>query len=223
MLTRNGFEVNPKRVYRLWREHQFSLRRRKRVRRRGPRLKRTPVATKPGEIWAYDFAHDRCANGRKLKCLVVVDEYSKECLVLDVRTRINGARVIEVLERLMRKHGSPKYIRSDNGPEFVSKCVRQWLKESGVGPAYIEPGKPWQNGVAESFIGKLRDECLNLEWFYNPSEAQVIVETYRNEYNRERPHSSLGYATPTEFRRLTQENRRRVAENQQSLTLALVR
>ena len=223
LLRRAGLVVNPKRVYRLWREHRFSLKRRKRSKRRGPRLERMPVAVNPGEIWAYDFAYDRCAHGRKLKCLVVVDEYSRECLAIEIGQRINAQRVIQTLQRLMRERGLPRHIRSDNGPEFVSQVVRQWLAQSGVGPAFIEPGKPWQNGVAESFIGKLRDECLNLEWFYSPAEAQVIVELYRKQYNLERPHSSLGYATPAEMRELTQVKAARERENTECLTLVLVR
>lgn len=223
LLRRAGNPVNHKRVYRLWRVHRLSLRRRKRYRRRGPHLERSPVAQRPGEIWAYDFAYDRCTQGQKLKILVVVDEYSRECLAIEVGQRINAQRVIQTLQRLMRERELPRYIRSDNGPEFVAQAVQQWLEWSGIGPAFIEPGKPWQNGVAESFIGKLRDECLNLEWFYSPAEAQVIVEEYRRHYNQQRPHSSLGYATPVEMRRLTQDEAAREQEKPECLTLALAR
>lgn len=223
LLERDGEMVNHKRVYRVWRQEGLSLRRRKRRRRTGPRQERPPVATRPGQVWAYDFAHDRCADGRALKCLVAVDEYSRECLALTVERRIDAHRVIETLKRLMDQYGAPEHIRSDNGPEFVAQAVQEWLDESGIGPVYIAPGKPWENGVAESFIGKLRDECLSREWFLSPAEAQVITERYRRHYNAERPHSSLGYATPAEFRALTWPNGPRERQKDESLTLELVR
>lgn len=199
LLRRTGYQVNHKRVYRLWREYGLSLRRRKRRRRRGPQAERPPVATRANEVWAYDFVHDRCANGQKLKCLAVVDEYTRECVAIEVNQRIKAGRVIEVLQSLMAQRGAPRYLRSDNGPEFVAHAVQAWLEQSEIGPVHIDPGKPWQNGMAESFIGKLRDECLNLEWFHTLEEARIIIEQYRRHYNRERPHSSLGYLTPTEM------------------------
>lgn len=223
LLKRAGQEVNPKRVYRLWREHGLSLRRRKRQRRRGPQLERPPLAKRVNEVWAYDFAYDRCAHGQKLKGLVVVDEYTREALAIEIDQRIRASRVIEVMKRLIVQRGAPQYLRSDNGPEFVAKAVQAWLAQSQIGPVHIDPGKPWQNGVAESFIGKLRDECLNLEWFYSPAEAQVVVELYRRHYNRERPHSSLGYATPEELKRLTQLKAAKERENAESLTLTSAR
>ena len=151
-------------------------------------------------MWAYDFVFDTCANGQKPKILTVIDEWTRESLAVEVEARINSRGVIDVLAKLMGRHGSPRYLRSDNGPEFVSTAVKEWLSRSGVQTAYIEGGKPWQNGLNESFNGKLRDECLNLEWFRNRAEAKVVIEQWRKHYNEQRPHSSLGYKTPAQFR-----------------------
>jgi putative transposase len=131
--------------------------------------------------------------------LTVVDEWTRECLAIEVEARINSRAVIDVLSRLMSLRGHPEHLRSDNGPEFVSKAVKQWLSRSGVQTVYIDRGKPWQNGLNESFNGKLRDECLNLEWFRNRAEAKVVIEQWRRHYNERRPHSSLGYKTPARF------------------------
>ena len=151
-------------------------------------------------MWAYDFVHDRCANGAALKCLAVVDEYTRLCLAIEVGSRIDAQQVLNVLTRLLHRYGVPSYIRSDNGPEFIAKAIKDWLAAQGIDTAYIEPGKPWQNGAVESFIGKFPDECLHTEWFLNRTEARIIIENYRREYNEERPHSSLAYRTPAEAR-----------------------
>jgi putative transposase len=200
LVKQEGEAINPKRVYRLWRKEGLSLpRRRPRKRVRTKSLR--PLAPKQaGKVWAYDFVFDSCANGQKLKMLTIVDEYTRECLGVEVDGRINSPRVVEVLEKLMSEHGRPQYLRSDNGPEFVASRVKEWLKRSGVETAYIEGGKPWQNGLNESFNGKLRDECLNLEWFRNRAEAKIVIEQWRKHYNDKRPHSSLGYKTPAQFR-----------------------
>jgi putative transposase len=150
-------------------------------------------------VWSYDFVFDHCANGQQLKCLTVTDEFTKEGLAIDVDGRIRSPRVIDVLSRLVSARGVPTFLRSDNGPEFVSKALLSWIVAQGIGTALIEPGKPWQNGVTESFNGKFRDECLSLEWFRSRAEAKVIIETWRRHYNEVRPHSSLGYLTPNEF------------------------
>ena len=150
-------------------------------------------------MWSYDFVFDRCANGQQLKCLTVTDEFTKEGLAIDVDGRIRSPRVIEVLSRLVSERGAPAFLRSDNGPEFVSKALLSWIAGQGIGTALIEPGKPWQNGVTESFNGKFRDECLSLEWFRSRAEAKIIIESWRQHYNEVRPHSSLGYLTPNEF------------------------
>lgn len=198
LLRRQGERVNHKRIYRLWRAHGFSLRVRRPRRRIRPPSPRLPEATRSHEMWAYDFVYDRCANGEALKCLTVVDEYSRLCLAIEVDGRIDSGRVIAVLRRLIQTYGVPCYLRSDNGPEFVASAIKAWLTTNGIGTAYIEPGKPWQNGAIESFIGKFRDECLNGEWFLNRMEARVVIEDYRRRYNEERPHSSLAYRTPAE-------------------------
>jgi putative transposase len=196
VLASKGIEVNAKRVHRVWRGQQFQVPRRaarKRIRSTGLR----PVpATRANQVWAYDFVHDGCANGQKLKMLTIIDEYTRYCVAIEVGARINSRQVIEVLTRVMSVHGAPEHLRSDHGPEFVAKAIKQWLRESAVATAYIDPGKPWQNGVNESFNGKLRDECLNLEWFATRAEAKVKIESWRVRYNRARPHSSLDYQTP---------------------------
>jgi putative transposase len=192
--------INPKRVARLWRILGLSLpRRRPRKRIRRTSLRPLP-ATRANQVWAYDFVHDACANGQKLKLLTVIDEWTRECLAIEVAARINSSSVVKLLSRLMSLHGSPSFIRSDNGPEFVARRVKEWLKVSGIETLYIEPGKPWQNGTNESFNGKFRDECLNMEWFRNRAEAKVMVEGWRRHYNEERPHSSLNYQTPAQVR-----------------------
>ena len=150
-------------------------------------------------MWSYDFVFDTCADGRQLKCLTVTDEFTKEGLAIDVAGSIRSVRVIEVLSRIVSERGAPDYLRSDNGPEFVSHALLAWIRSQGIGTALIEPGKPWQNGVAESFNGKFRDECLSLEWLRSRAEAKVIIEQWRRHYNEVRSHSSLGYLTPAEF------------------------
>ncbi len=132
-------------------------------------------ATAANQVWAYDFVHDGCANGQKLKLLTVVDEWTRECLAIEVEARINSSRVIEVLTRLVSRNGIPAFIRSDNGPEFVATKVKEWIKGGGIETTFIDPGKPWQNGTNESFNGKFRDECLNMQWFRNRAEAKVII------------------------------------------------
>jgi len=147
-------------------------------------------------VWAYDFVHERTHDGRALRLLTIVDEYTRECLAIEVGRRLNAQDVLRVLARLFVQHGTPEYIRSDNGSEFTAKAVRGWLERIGVQTLYIEPGSPWENGYVESFNGKLRDELLNGEIFYNLWEAKVLVERWRKEYNTIRPHSSLGYRPP---------------------------
>jgi putative transposase len=151
-------------------------------------------------VWAYDFVFDTCANGQQLKCLTVIDEWTREVLTIDVGKSIRSARVIEVLARLVSTHGAPRYLRSDNGPEFVANAVLKWVTENGIETVHITPGEPWQNGMDESLNGKFRDECLNLEWFRNRTEAAVTIENWRRHYNSVRPHSSLAYLTPDEFK-----------------------
>jgi putative transposase len=174
---------------------------RKRPRRRVAASRPRPLpATRANQVWAYDFVFDSCANGQQLKCLTVIDEWTRECLAIDVAGGIRSRRVIEVLARLVSVRGAPAFIRSDNGPEFVSAAILRWLTEHGIHTAHIAPGKPWENGSDESFNGRFRDECLNQEWFRNRREARAMIENWRQHYNEIRPHSSLGYKTPNEFR-----------------------
>ena len=202
LLQREGFKVNKKRVHRIWKSEGLSLRqRRPRRRKRGITGGIVNKAEYPNHVWSYDFVEDRTERGGKLRILVIIDEYTRECLAIKVKPSIPASVVIEILEWLFLTRGVPKYLRSDNGPEFVSKAVCQWLKEAGSSTLFIKPGSPWENGYIESFNDKLRDECLNREVFRNGKEAQTIVEAFRQEYNNYRPHSSLGYLTPAEFAR----------------------
>ena len=146
--------------------------------------------------------HDAFANGQQLKCLTIIDEYTRECLAIDVAGSIPSNRVLEVLSRLVSERGAPHHLRSDNGPEFVSKALLRWMANPGLEVALINPGKPWQNGIVESFNGKFRDECLSMEWFRSRTEAKVVIEDWRRTYNEMRPHSSLGKMTSGAYARV---------------------
>ena len=199
-MGRRGHAMSPDRTHRLWRLHRLQVPVKKPRRRVSSGRPRPLPATAMGHVWAYDFVFDRCANGQQLKCLTVVDEFTHECLAIDVAGSIRSGRVIEVLSRLVSIHGSPKHLRSDNGPEFVSRAVLKWLTALNIDTAHIDPGKPWQNGTNESFNGKFRDECLSMEWFRNRIDAKITIEQFRRQYNEIRPHSSLGQLTPVEFK-----------------------
>ncbi len=202
LLRREGWKVNRKRVHRIWKSEGLGLlRRRPKRRRMGPVGEIVNKAEYPNHVWSYDFVEDRTERGGKLRILVIIDEYTRECLTIRIAPSIPASVVVEVLEWLFVTRGMPRYLRSDNGPEFVARVVCQWLAESGCQTLFINPGSPWENGYIESFIDKLRDECLNREVFRNGKEARVIVEAWRQEYNNYRPHSSLGYLTPAEFAR----------------------
>jgi putative transposase len=199
-LERRGIKIGVDRTHRLWRLAKLQVPR-KRPRRRVATNRPRPLAPEQAQqVWAYDFVFDGCGNGQQLKCLTVVDEYTRECLAIDVKGSIRSRQVIEVLSRLVSAHGAPRYLRSDNGPEFVSRAVLQWLTTASIDTAYIDPGKPWQNGSNESFNGKFRDECLSLEWFPDRINAKITIEDWRKHYNEVRPHSSLGNKTPLEFK-----------------------
>jgi len=200
VLRRSGDEINPKRVHRVWKQAQLSLPlRRRRKRRCGGSRINCSQALSPNHVWTYDFVFDRCANGQQVKLLTVVDEYTRESLAIRAATSIKSGAVIEVLSRLIAERGAPAYLRSDKGSEFVATRVKEWLRQQGIQTLYIEPGSPWQNARGESFNGRLRDECLNVEWFRNLREARAVIETWRRHYNEARPHSSLDYRTPSEF------------------------
>ena len=174
---------------------------RRRRRRRGGGQDPVPVrAERPDHVWTYDFLKDHCANGQALRILTLVDEFTRECLAIEVGASLGARRVIAVLERVFAEQGQPEWLRSDNGPEFIAQVLKRRLAERGPKPRYIDPGCPWQNPYGESFNGRLRDECLNRELFANRREAAVVLEVWRQEYNAERPHSSLDYRTPREFR-----------------------
>ncbi len=200
LLCRHGERINPKRVFRLWTMLGLAVpQRRKRKRRRG--VGAFPQkAEHPDHVWTYDFLHDCCSDGANLKLLSVVDEFTRESLAIEVARSLPARALKQVLGRLFVERGIPRFLRSDNGPEFIAEELTIWLELSGAGTIYIDPGSPWQNGFGESFNGKLRDECLNAEWFRSLSEAQLTIETWRLAYNDERPHSSLGYKTPNEFK-----------------------
>jgi putative transposase len=204
LLRREGWRVNPKRVYRLWRREGLKVPRKVKKRRRlgledNACIRRRAVAR--NHVWAWDFIHDRTADGRPLKWLTVVDEYTRECVALEVARSITARRVTEILADAIAGRGAPVHIRSDNGPEFIAQEVRRWVGSCEVGMLYVEPGSPWENGYAESFNSKVRDELLNLEEFGSLLEARVLAKTWRQRYDHERPHSSLNYQTPAEFAR----------------------
>ncbi len=198
-LQREGIKIGIERCGRLWSKSGFQVPKKKR-RKIINSTERPCKAIGPNSVWCYDFVHDMCANGQKIKCLTVVDEYTRECLAIEIAGSIRSKNVIETLSRLMSIHGVPRYVRSDNGPEFVSNALLEWAKESRLEVVLIEPGKPWQNGTNESFNGKFRDECLSMEWFRNRVEAKVVIEDWMQHYNNIRPHSSLNYLTPNEFK-----------------------
>jgi len=199
-LRREGHRMSRHRAHRLWRLAGLQLPRRRPRRRVAASRPRPVPAFGPNHVWAYDFVFDGCANGQQLKCLTVIDEFTRECLAIDIAGSIRSSRVIEVLTRLISEHGAPRFLRSDNGPEFVSHAILEWLGKEKIDTALNDPGKPWQNGADESFNGKFRDECLSLEWFRSREEARVVIETWRRHYNHVRPHSSLKDLTPIEFK-----------------------
>jgi putative transposase len=198
-LKRRGFEMSADRAHRIWKKAELQVPRRRPRRRVATGRPRPLPATGANEVWAYDFVFDACANGQQLKCLTVIDEFTRECLTIDVAGSIRSPRVIEVLSKLVSVRGAPTYLRSDNGPEFVSRAVLRWLNDAGIETAPVDPGKPWQNGANESFNGKFRDECLGMQRFKNRIDAKVAIEDWRKMHNGVRPHSSLGNLTPSEF------------------------
>lgn len=202
LLRGEGRRVNRKRVYRLWRREGLKVPHKQRKRRRLGNSGNGCVrhrAEHIDHVWSYDFVMDQTVDSRPVKLLPIVDEYTRECLSLDVARSIKATDVIETLRQLFAVRGTPRFIRSDNGPEFIAQAVRDWLAESGVETLYIEPGSPWENGYCESFNSRLRDELLDRELFMDLREIKVVVEDYRLDYNHRRPHSALGYVTPASF------------------------
>ena len=207
MLKRNGHKINLKRVRRLCLKHGLTLPRKRRRKRRGIGIGLPCKAEYPNQVWAYDFLEDRSETGRKLRILTVEDEFTRQCLAIEVEHRMNAAFVAKTLLRLFEEHGVPQFVRSDNGPacdelsrvEFIAKSLMRTLQSRSVACRHIDPGSPWQNGLCERFNGSYRDECANLETFHNVDHARVLSQSYRRYYNQERPHSSLEYQTPDEF------------------------
>ena len=199
MLRQEGWKVNHKRVERIWRQEGLKVPQKQPKRRRLWLNDGSCIRLRPAyrdHVWSYDFVADRTSDGKAMRIINIIDEYTKECLAIKVNRKITSSDVIDTLADLFIQRGSPMFIRSDNGPEFVSEILRQWLRELGVKTAYIEPGSPWENGYIESFNGRFRDELLNGEIFDTIVEARVITEQWRRYYNTIRPHSSLKYRPP---------------------------
>ena len=199
MLRSEGWTVNAKRVERIWRREGLKVPQKQPKRGRlwlndGSCVRLRPEH--PNHVWSYDFVEGRTHNGRKFRMLNIIDQFTRECLAIRIDRKLNSTDVIDVLSDLFILRGVPGHVRSDNGPEFIAKAVREWIAAVGAKTAFIEPGSPWENGYCESFNSKLRDELLNSEIFYSLAEAKVIIEAWRRYYNTERPHSSLGYKPP---------------------------
>jgi putative transposase len=199
LLRREGWSVNRKRTYRLYRDAGLAVRRRKRKRIGLFERKPLPKPLAVNRSWSMDFVSDGLCDGRRLRCLAIVDDFSRECLVLEVDTSITGKRVVAVLERLADLRGLPLSITVDHGPEFEGQVLDAWAYQAGVRLSFIRPGKPVENAYIESFNGRFRDECLNEHWFLTMAHARRAIEAWRIEYNTERPHSSLGNLTPEEY------------------------
>jgi len=201
-LRRQGWRVNRKRVHRLWKREGFKVPRKRHKKRAVGDASNAcdkRAATCRNDVWTWDFIHDRTVDGRQLKCLVILDEFTRECLCLDVARSMTADAVLGVLAERMARHGVPQHIRSDNGSEFIAKEMRTWLEKAEVETLYIAPGAPWQNGYAESFNSRLRDEFLEMNYFYTLGEAKQLAAAWKEHYNEERPHTSLGNRTPKEF------------------------
>lgn len=202
LLRRDGWAVNSKRVHRLWKQAGLQVPQRQRKRRRLGSGDNGCVRLKPqypNHVWSVDFLFDTTEDGRQVKFMPVIDEYTRQCLTIDVSRSITAQGVIGTLERLFDAHGHPENVRSDNGPEFIAEALQRYLGREAVEPRYIEPGAPWQNGYVESFNNTFRDELLDRELFSTVLEAKVVSEQFRHRYNTYRPHSALSYLTPSAY------------------------
>lgn len=205
LLRRGGREINSKRVQRIRREEGLKVSKKQRkTRRLGLSTAQRQKASRPHEVWSWDFVEDQTERGSRFRLLTLIDEYTRQCLRVHVAWSIRAVDVIREVEVAMEEYGIPKHLRSDNGPEFIAYAIQDWLEQKQVKTIYIRPGAPWENGHIESFHDKLRDEHLNREIFGSLLEAKILVEQWRMEYNQDRPHSSLGYKTPEEFARCCQ-------------------
>ena len=199
LLRREGWQANHKRVWRLYSEAGLSVRQRRRKRIAPAERVARPVTTAPNQSWSMDFVADGLAHGRRFRCLNIVDDYTRECLAIEVDTSLPGLRVTQVLQRLAEMRGWPRSITVDNGPEFAGRALDAWAYLTGVKLSFIRPGKPVENAYIESFNGKFRDECLNEHWFLSLRQAKSLIEDWRVEYNTDRPHSALRYLKPQQF------------------------
>jgi putative transposase len=202
LLRREGHLVNRKRVHRLWRQEGLKVPVRQRKKRSMGNSANSCVrrrAARPNQVWSYDFVMDQTEDGRRLKWLPIVDEYTRECLRLEVERTMEAVDVVAVLDALTVERGMPEFIRSDNGPEFIAQAVRDFLEKRGGKTAFVAPGAPWENAYSETFNSRLGDELLKREVFTSLQEAKVLAVRYRTEYNEQRPHSALGYKTPAAF------------------------
>ena len=203
LLRREGHHINKKRVHRLWRRAGLKVAAKQRKRRRLPGGTKNGASRRRAEykdhVWSYDFVMDQTEDGGTLKIMPMIDEYTRECMLVKVARSITAEDVLATLAGLFNERGAPEYIRSDNGPEFIANALKRWLELSGVSTLYIEPGSPWENAYSETFNSHFGDELLKREVFTNVLEAKVLVEDYRREYNQERPHGALDYQTPEEF------------------------
>jgi putative transposase len=205
LLRREGLDVNHKRVYRLYREERLLVRPHRG--RKHPAVPRVPLPapTRANERWGMDFIHDACADGRRFRCLTMVDEYTRECPVIEVDTSLPAARVIGALEQLAGVRGLPRSVVVDHGPEFISRALDLWAYRRGIELVFIRPGKPVENAYVESFHSRFRDECLSTHWFETLTDARFHIERWRQDYNEVRPHTSLAGRTPMEFARTLKE------------------
>jgi putative transposase len=201
LLRQEGWTVNPKRLYRIYREEGLMVGRRKKKRMATAPRACAPIPTHPNHVWSMDFVSDELSDGRRLRVLTLLDEYTRECLALVVERSFPGTLVAQVLSSVVRQRGCPEVLQTDNGPEFISMALELWAAGQKIRRHFIEPGKPVQNAYIESFNGRFREECLNLHFFRSLEEARQIIEDWRTDYNERRPHSSLSYRTPEAFRK----------------------
>lgn len=199
-LKRDSWTVNYKRVHRIWKQEGWQVPSSNKKKRPSGQSKGAAIkAESKNHVWAIDFVEVRTERGQKVRIFEVIDEFTRECLWLEAATSFPSMRVCNAMEWLFLVNGSPEFIRSDNGSEFIAKTLKQWMEKTDCRSIFINPGCPWENGFVESFNGKLRDECLNMEIFVNLKEVQMVLDAWKEEYNEHRPHSSLGYLTPKEF------------------------
>jgi transposase InsO family protein len=200
LLRQEGWSVGKRVIQRLRRQEGLRVPpTRRKIPRRGVSTGLPTKATHRGQVWTWDFIADATVRGGALRMLTILDEHTRECHILRADRALKARDVLAWLQRAIQEHGAPQYLRSDNGPEFIAEAVQRWLRDNQIKTIYIDPGSPWQNGFVESFHGRFRDECLNREQLWTLTEARVIIEDFRRDYNQQRPHSQLGYQSPARF------------------------